>query len=788
MGNSSINLMPSCHGSTIIIVIFVFQIFFYGVISDNNDIDKMKPVEDLVQRIIPQYADQFSYILNSNELGNNAASFCILSGNNGKNLDSTIQIQGSDVISIVSGINFYLNFINASISWDATGGNNLEDALPPPNVPLPKLDQKMCRETTFEHRYYFNVCTYGYSMVFWDWMRWEKELDWMALHSINTPLASLGTEYIWVKVLQNDFGISMEELSDFFPGPAYLPWHWMGNLDGWNGPLPSSWIERGRMLQHKFLSRARSLGMLPVLPAFAGFVPSILKKKFPNATIHDSSGWGGFNPTSYLDPTDPLFQQIGAAFVRRVCEEYGCDEEQWFSADPYNELTPPSTDPGYIKNASSAIYSAIAEGIGENKKAIWLAQAWMWESRPQIWGNVQIEAFLNGPPLGNLVMLDLYAEVKPIYVKTKGFFNHPWIFSTIFNFGGRSGLYGRLDTPGGVAVTDAVEKALLENKTHKVSIHGLKGLGAAPEAIETDPIMYDILFASVWGPIKNKDEFVKKWAIRRYKSFQVPLPNNALQAWALLKTGPYACQTDQQGPSGSLIASRPDINIPKVSCCAPTTVYYNSSILVEAWRQLLIAGKKSKALAKKNTYLHDVADVGVQVLSNLAVTVHSNVNIAIKNKNQTGQFKITTQRFLNIINDTEILTSTQKGRIIGEWILNARNCAEDGDEKNAELYELNARTLVTLWGDKTSHLHEYSYRLWGGLVSSFYYPRWKKWFDEVGKAIDQKQIFNQTKFVEDIETFEEAWTHSTNVFPSKPSTDDAFTASLKIFEKYYNKL
>ena len=56
--------------------------------------------------------------------------------------------------------------------------------------------------------------------------------------------------------------------------------------------------------------------------------------------------------------------------------------------------------------------------------------------------------------------------------------------------------------------------------------------------------------------------------------------------------------------------------------------------------------------------------------------------------------------------------------------LNARNCAEDGDEKNAELYELNARTLVTLW-DKTSHLHEYSYRLWGGLVSSFYYPRWK---------------------------------------------------------------
>ena len=64
--------------------------------------------------------------------------------------------------------------------------------------------------------------------------------------------------------------------------------------------------------------------------------------------------------------------------------------------------------------------------------------------------------------------------------------------------------------------------------------------------------------------------------------------------------------------------------------------------------------------------MHDVADIGVQVLSNLAVKVHSDVNAAIENKNQTGQFKITSQRFLDIINDTETLTSTQKGRLLGE--------------------------------------------------------------------------------------------------------------------------
>ena len=32
------------------------------------------------------------------------------------------------------------------------------------------------------------------------------------------------------------------------------------------------------------------------------------------------------------------------------------------TADLYNELTPPSVDPGYLRNASAAVYSAISNG------------------------------------------------------------------------------------------------------------------------------------------------------------------------------------------------------------------------------------------------------------------------------------------------------------------------------------------------------------------------------------------------------------------------------------------
>lgn len=45
-----------------------------------------------------------------------------------------------------------------------------------------------------------NVCTVSYSMAWWDWARWEEELDWMALSGINLALAFNGQEYIWTQL------------------------------------------------------------------------------------------------------------------------------------------------------------------------------------------------------------------------------------------------------------------------------------------------------------------------------------------------------------------------------------------------------------------------------------------------------------------------------------------------------------------------------------------------------------------------------------------------------------
>lgn len=60
------------------------------------------------------------------------------------------------------------------------------------------------------YRYYQNVCTSSYSFVWWNWERWEKEIDWMALNGINLALAFTAQESIVYKVSYTFF-LEIEE-------------------------------------------------------------------------------------------------------------------------------------------------------------------------------------------------------------------------------------------------------------------------------------------------------------------------------------------------------------------------------------------------------------------------------------------------------------------------------------------------------------------------------------------------------------------------------------------------
>jgi alpha-N-acetylglucosaminidase len=140
-----------------------------------------------------------------------------------------VTIRGSTGVAMATGLGEYLkDRCLASISW---AGDQLSLPSPLPDAPLTR------RVAPSPHRYQFNYCTFSYSMAWWDWARWEREIDWMALAGIDMPLAVTGQEAIWRKVYR-DLGLSDEEIAGFFVGPGYLPFGWMGCMDGWGGPLP----------------------------------------------------------------------------------------------------------------------------------------------------------------------------------------------------------------------------------------------------------------------------------------------------------------------------------------------------------------------------------------------------------------------------------------------------------------------------------------------------------------------------------------------------------------------
>ena len=177
-----------------------------------------------------------------------------------------VVVRGNNYVSIATGINWYLKYYaGVHLTW-----NQMHAKLP--DV-LPAVTHKERHETNLTLRYDFNYCTFSYSMAFWDWKRWEEEIDWMALHGINMPLAAVGHECVWRNMMLR-LGYTEEEIGRFIAGPAFLAWWEMNNLEGWGGPLPLNWYKQQESLQKNILRRMREYGMKPVLPGYSGMKPS----------------------------------------------------------------------------------------------------------------------------------------------------------------------------------------------------------------------------------------------------------------------------------------------------------------------------------------------------------------------------------------------------------------------------------------------------------------------------------------------------------------------------------
>lgn len=167
----------------------------------------------------------------------------------------------------------------------------------------------------------------------WDWDRWEKEIDWMALHGINLPLAVVGADVVWYNVLTK-LGYTKDEINEFIAGPAFQGWWLMNNLEGWGGPNPDSWYKQRETLQKQILKRMREYGIRPVLPGYSGMVPHNAKERL-GLNVSDPGLWCGYRRPAFLQPTDPRFNEIADLYYKEMSRLYG--KADFYSMDPFHE-------------------------------------------------------------------------------------------------------------------------------------------------------------------------------------------------------------------------------------------------------------------------------------------------------------------------------------------------------------------------------------------------------------------------------------------------------------------
>ncbi len=720
--------------------LFIVILMLFGGCSNENTLTTDSNLQ-LIKRILPKHFKNFTV-----EIATNSDScdwFEI------ESLDDKIALRGNNGVSIASALYFYLNeYCHCQITWN---GTNLK--LPDP---LPKVPEIIHKDTPYNYRYYLNYCTFNYSMSWWDWKRWQKEIDRMALHGINMPLAITGEEYIWDQVYRS-YGFTDNDLDSFFSGPAYFSWFWMGNLDGWGGPLPKSWKESHRDLQIKILKRERELGMTPVLPAFTGHVPASFKKYFPNAKLKQTNWGNDFGDTYILDAEDPLFAKIGQKFLEVQKKIYGTDH--LYSADTFNENTPPSDNPKYLAKLSANVYKGMTNA---DPNATWVMQGWLFYSHRHFWQEPQIKGLLSTVPNNKMIILDLAAEIEPVWKRTNAFYGKEWIWNMLHNFGGNISMFGRINN---IATHPA--EAL-----HNPDSGNLKGIGLTMEGIEQTPVLYELMMDNTWQskPIQL-NAWLKKYIRNRYGKTTPELE----AAWNILNQTVFNGKEIRDGAE-SIIVARPTFE--GYRRWARTKLNYYPENLLPAWDLFI---KAIPECSDYDGFQYDLVDLTRQILANYALPVQQQISLAYMANDRT-KFKKYSDEFLELMDDLDRLLATRKDFLLGPWLADAKNWGQTPEEKN--LYERNARDLITLWGNANNRLHEYSCRQWSGLIKDFYKPRWEQFITNIENNWGS---FNQNAFDEECKEWEWNWVRQQNEFPTEP-VGNSITIAKELFKKYRDRI
>lgn len=419
-----------------------------------------------------------------------------------------------------------------------------------------------------------------------------------------------------------------------------------------------------------------------------------------------------------------------------------------------------------------------------------------------------------------MIILDLMSNDDPVYVKTNSYFGKPFIWNTLLNFGGNSGIYGNLPP-----VASSMSSTL-SNTT-------VIGVGLTMEGIWTNYIEFDLtLKIALDNETADLDLFVNDYAIRRY-GLPHSISNSQSQSQVTRKsigklTSNQVIELSQKGwtqlkntvyiygghipksmivltPSFSLGSDNNDLNsndsnhsnkdsktrsiidsgLKKSQILKDTHIPYNIRDVHVAWQAFIEMGEY---LDNVTQYRVDLVDITRQVLSDLFYKFYGNLTNYYKSNNISGVIYCQSN-MMQLLTDMNNVLNTDAHWMIGPWLTMARKQANNvtsiNQTQEADWWEFNARNQITIWGpDYKVGTMDYASKQWGGLVNTYYKERWKLFFDKLNVSMTNGYKWNQSQFEIDLfNQIEWPWQTQTNNFPSI-AVNDSYIVACDIYKRW----
>ncbi len=616
--------------------------------------------------------------------------------------NGVLVVKASNGVALCRGAYDFIRSSGAGIrSWQ--GQSFFPDA-------LPETAGEKVVVSPFRDHYYLNVVTYGYTMPYWNKARWDEEIDWMALHGIDMPLALVAQEAVY-RIVFRKMGFTDAQIDAWEVGPAHLPWMRMGNLSGnsFDGPLTRAWDEMQIDLQKHILQRMRTLGMKPIFPAFGGFVPPAFKDKYPDEVELTGWGWVPDNYRNYrLSPSNKLFVEIGTSFIETWDSIFGKGDR--YLSDSFNEMAIPNDKP-LLTQYGDSIYKSIHQA---NPEAKWVMQGWTLGYQRGDWQNGNFEALVKNVSDDRFMMLDMASDYNKFIWHNSydwdfypQFYGKEWVWSVIPNMGGKTALTGNLEY-----YANGRLEAL-----HSANRGKLTGYGFAPEGVENNEMIYELLCDGGWTDRHiDLNSWMTQYARCRYGS-QLPAVESYYNG---LRKSVYNSFTDH-----------PRFGWQTANCMGTGSINKNNEFRKGVEQLFAQLPESSHSILMQNDLIEAAAIYAGGKVEELCGKIKNYVSDNRKDEARKLMYVIDT-----LMTDMDRVLSCHTLYRLDKWEQQALDCGTTAAEKKK--YAVNARRIVSVWYGNHSYnepVCDYAARLWSGMIRDYYYPRLRA---ELVRLIDGK--------------------------------------------------